>query len=300
MRKGTRLVSALGIMTLLCGVVLATPSQAASETVNMSTELTKWDGTVVTDQGRLIPGQTSGGPIIIAAENVPDAPGWAGWGGIVTTFEAAALAQYAGQLGSPSYVVAGDALWWTKQTAYLYIDKEAGNTATAEATASRVRGNENYAIYAVAPGSSTGFMNDSGLPPSTGGGNPIRLLMQGWFNGGDYSEQPSFLYGDSFADTYGQPPGPTFFETIIEYNQGFALIVDLNAANVQVGEIYQFRQMYKLGTGPGVTVNDFDDLNLAFVKIDPMIGYATFIPEPAAVSLLALGGLAVLRKRRKP
>lgn len=299
MRKHARLFSSLGIMTVLCSVVLATPSQAVSALVNMTVEVTTPDGTVITQGGRLSPGQAPGGPKIVAATGVPGAADWAGTIGATTTFEAEHLAHYAVQLGHPWYQVAGDTLWWTKLTAYLYIDKTAGDNATVDVITTRERGGENYAIYTVAPGSVVGFMNDGDLPPSTGGGNAIRLLMQGWFNGGDYSEQPSFLYGDSFADTYGEPPGPTFNETIIDYNQGFALVVDLNAANVQVGEEYEFRQKYRLGTGPGVSVHDFDNLNLAFVKIDPMIGYATRVPEPATLSLLALGSLVALRRRRR-
>ena len=281
MRKDAKLLWPLGFMTVLCSVVLATPTRQY-QLVEMSVQVMKGDEVVIAEESRLIPGQDPGGPTIVVAPEVPgvpDAPDWAGTVGATTTFEAEHLAQYAVQLRDPWYVIEGDTLWWTKMTAFLYIDKTAGDRATVDVIAKRTRDDENYAVYAVAPGSATGFVNDTGLPPSAGGGNPIRLFMEGWFWGGDYSSaEPSFFYGDGFFDTYGEPPGPTFNETIIEYNQGFALIVDLNAANVQIGEEYQFRQLYALGTGPGVSVNDFDDLNLAFVKIDPIVGYATMIP----------------------
>jgi len=224
-----------------------------------------------------------------------------------TTFEASPIKQYQAGLTDPAFGALGylnGTFWWVKESAHLKISAADGSHRSMNNVLSQVtktRDLETHAILAYAPNSFSGFA-DASVPASTGGGNGVRLLVAAYFQGGDITDDifldpttPGFVIGDGFSDLFGEPPGPTFGETLMALNTGHTIVVDLDAAGVAVGEDYRFIQSYKLGVGPGVRLTGNQ---VAFVDIDPLVGYAT-VPEPATLGMfiLALAGLGMVRGR---
>lgn len=272
----------------------AVPAQAI-QLVEMSTQLEKLSGEVIADNNRLAPGgdltesESRVGDVAVAATQA--------------TLKLMPINEYVvgvADIPSGPLQVLGDTRWVVKTSTTLHIGPNDWHFADSFANFTNTRGNEKYFVYAVAPNSASGFA-PLDVGPSAGGGNGIRLLMTGYFNGGIYTDHflndptvPHFDIGDGFGDMFGVPPGPTFHETLMQFNQGFAVVVDLDAAGVAVGENYIFREHFRLGVGPGVFLEPLQD---AFVTIDPVLGLA--IPEPSTLlQALSLIAFAVYRGGR--
>ena len=290
--KGWRLFSPLAVTVGLCGVMPATPASAIS-VISMDVRLDTNAGLLQQTGDLVLGGPATRGEVSVG---VGDALAM-----VSATFEAAPIKSYTALFaGHPSFTSLTDTHWWAKLEAHIRYDVDNlnpnGDFPVTFVSATRTRGAERYAVYAVVPGSASGFATDAG--PSTGGGPGFRLGTNVQFLGGVYV--PNHGPGDPFppavrigagpgdTDINGDPdPQPDFNTVIMQYNQGFALTVDLDAAEVEVGDEYSFSQSYSILLGPGVAAN-FDELDLAFANFDPVVGFI-IVPEPGTLTLLALG-----------
>ena len=302
------------MIAVLCGLVWGAPAHAISIVETTST-VAYFDGDVIVNQISQSKRLPLGGNLMTLSNEVTDPnslnsadPATAT---AISTHDLSALKIYANQVddstaGGLGFI--GGINWWTKESAFLKISATDGHRSQNNtlSIATRNRGSETHAILAVAPNSASGFADDT-VSASTGGGNGIRLLMYAFFQGGNFTDHlfsdpttPGFVFGDGFSDS-GAPGvnnvGPTFGETLMAFNTGHSIVVDLAAAGVAVGDEYSFWQSYILGVGPGVWLTGNQ---VAFVDIDPIIGFAT-VPEPGTITLLALaiGSMTLARKKKK-
>ena len=167
----------------------------------------------------------------------------------------------------------GDTRWLAKTGYYTHIEGEASFGFVESVWSVQARGNERYAVWAMAPGSVSGFAPSS---------ESVQLNMLVQFH--------SDAHPIEFTDYFSAGTGPFigrqggFHAVVASLNEdGVFFKVDLDALGVAKGENYGFLERYGLEYTGGLDVAP-----AAFVNIDPVVGIAG-IPEPSPVTLFPLG-----------